>query len=104
MRQWEKLKQGIVAPEAVKALNQAVEQSLGNDNRLIGGTLKERFLEPEYAGKIYAKTGYIHEVNCLSGYVTGMSGKDYIFSIMLEGREDGIPFLDEGLKGIIRAI
>lgn len=76
----------------------------GNDNRLIGGTLKERFTEPEYAGKIFAKTGYIHEVNCLSGYATGASGKDYIFSIMLEGREDGIPFLDEGLKAILSAI
>lgn len=76
----------------------------GNNNRLIGGTLKERFLEPEYLEKIFAKTGYIHEVNCLSGYVTGMSGKDYIFSVMLEGREDGIPFIDEGLKAAINAI
>ena len=76
----------------------------GNEDRLIGGTLKDRFLEPEFNEKIYAKTGYIHEVNCLSGYVTGVSGQDYIFSIMLEGREDGIPFLDEGLKAIIRAI
>ncbi|MEK4698185.1 D-alanyl-D-alanine carboxypeptidase/D-alanyl-D-alanine-endopeptidase [Solibacillus sp. FSL R7-0668] len=76
----------------------------GNEDRTIGGTLKERFLEPELAGKIFAKTGYIHEVNCLSGYAIGASGKDYIFSIMLEGREDGIPFLDAGLKAIVSAI
>lgn len=76
----------------------------GHADRLIGGTLKERFTESEYVGKIFAKTGYIHEVHCLSGYVTGMSGKEYIFSIMLEGREEGIPFIDEGLKAIIRAI
>lgn len=76
----------------------------GNEDRTIGGTLKERFLEPELAGKIFAKTGYIHEVNCLSGYAIGASGKDYIFSIMLEGREDGIPFLDAGLKEIVSAI
>lgn len=73
----------------------------GNTNRLVGGTLKERFLEPEFEQRIFAKTGYIHEVNTLSGYVTGKSGRDYIFSIMLEGREEGIPFLDEGLKAII---
>lgn len=76
----------------------------GNINRLVGGTLKDRFLEPELQQRIFAKTGYIHEVNTLAGYVTGKSGKDYIFSIMLEGREEGIPFLDEGLKAIIEAV
>lgn len=76
----------------------------GNEDRLIGGTLKDRFLESEFTGKIFAKTGYIHEVHCLSGYATGASGKDYIFSIMLEDCEEGIPFLDAGLKAIISAI
>lgn len=76
----------------------------GNTNRLVGGTLKDRFLEPELQQQIFAKTGYIHEVNTLSGYVTGKSGRDYIFSIMLEGREEGIPFLDEGLKVIIEIV
>lgn len=76
----------------------------GNINRLVGGTLKDRFLEPELQQRIFAKTGYIHEVNTLSGYVTGKSGRDYIFSIMLEGREEGIPFLDEGLKVIIEIV
>ena len=74
----------------------------GDPNRLIGGTLKERFEEPKFANRIFAKTGYIHEVNTLSGYATGDSGKDYIFSIMLEGREEGIPFLDSGLKEILK--
>ena len=76
----------------------------GNIDRLVGGTLKDRFLEPELQQRIFAKTGYIHEVNTLSGYVTGKSGRDYIFSIMLEGREEGIPFLDEGLKAIIDVV
>ncbi|MEK4384398.1 D-alanyl-D-alanine carboxypeptidase/D-alanyl-D-alanine-endopeptidase [Solibacillus sp. FSL W7-1464] len=76
----------------------------GNTNRLVGGTLKDRFLEPELQQRIFAKTGYIHQVNTLSGYVTGKSGRDYIFSIMLEGREEGIPFLDEGLKAIIEVV
>lgn len=76
----------------------------GNTNRLVGGTLKDRFLEPELQQRIFAKTGYIHEVNTLSGYVTGKSGRDYIFSVMLEGREEGIPFLDEGLKAMIDVV
>ena len=76
----------------------------GNSNRLVGGTLKERFVEPTYANRIFAKTGYIHEVNTLSGYLMGDSGRQYIFSIMLEGREDGIPFLDSGLKKIIEVL
>ncbi|MBD8038549.1 D-alanyl-D-alanine carboxypeptidase/D-alanyl-D-alanine-endopeptidase [Solibacillus sp. A46] len=76
----------------------------GNTDRLIGGTLKDRFLEPELQNRIFAKTGYIHEVNTLSGYVTGESGHDYIFSIMLEGREEGIPFLDSGLKEMIACL
>lgn len=73
----------------------------GNTDRFIGGTLKDRFLESELQNRIFAKTGYIHEVNTLSGYLTGKSGHDYIFSIMLEGREEGIPFLDSGLKAMI---
>lgn len=76
----------------------------GHEKRVIGGTLKDRFLEPELVGKIFAKTGYIHEVNCLSGYATGASGHEYIFSIMVEGYEDGIPFIDEGLKAIIHVL
>ncbi|MER2039231.1 MAG: D-alanyl-D-alanine carboxypeptidase/D-alanyl-D-alanine-endopeptidase [Solibacillus sp.] len=76
----------------------------GNTDRLIGGTLKDRFLESEYENRIFAKTGYIHEVNTLSGYLTGNSGKQYIFSVMLEGREEGIPFLDSGLKKIIATL
>ena len=73
----------------------------GNTNREIGGTLKDRFLEPELANRIFAKTGYIHEVNTLSGYMTADSGENYIFSIMLEGLDEGIPFLDAGLKKIL---
>ena len=76
----------------------------GNTDRLIGGTLKDRFLESEYENRIFAKTGYIHEVNTLSGYLIGNSGKQYIFSVMLEGREEGIPFLDSGLKKIIATL
>ncbi|AWE06045.1 D-alanyl-D-alanine carboxypeptidase/D-alanyl-D-alanine-endopeptidase [Lysinibacillus sp. 2017] len=76
----------------------------GNSDRLIGGTLKERFIEPKLKNRIIAKTGYIHEVHTLSGYLTGDSGKPYIFSLLLEGREEGIPYIDTGLKKIIEVL
>jgi serine-type D-Ala-D-Ala carboxypeptidase/endopeptidase (penicillin-binding protein 4) len=76
----------------------------GNPDRLIGGTLKERFTEPKFENRIIAKTGYIHEVNTLSGYLIGDSGREYIFSLLLEGREEGIPFLDSGLARIIEVL
>jgi serine-type D-Ala-D-Ala carboxypeptidase/endopeptidase (penicillin-binding protein 4) len=76
----------------------------GNPDRLIGGTLKERFTESKFENRIIAKTGYIHEVNTLSGYLIGDSGREYIFSLLLEGREEGIPFLDSGLARIIEVL
>ena len=74
----------------------------GQPERLIGGTLRERFTEPEYENRIFAKTGYIWEVYCLSGYVVGDSGEPYIFSILLEGYEEGIPYIDRALAEIVK--
>ena len=76
----------------------------GNPDRLIGGTLKERFTDLKFENRIIAKTGYIHEVNTLSGYLVGDSGKEYIFSLLLDGRDEGIPFLDSGLARIIEVL
>jgi len=55
----------------------------GQNNRLIGGTLKERFKGP-YTNRVYAKTGYIDGVYTLSGYVKTRVGNQYVFSIMTE--------------------
>lgn len=74
----------------------------GQPDRWIGGTLRERFTESEYENRIFAKTGYIWEVFCLSGYLVGDSGKEYIFSILVEGYEDGIPYIDRGLAEMLR--
>lgn len=74
----------------------------GQSERWIGGTLRERFTESEYDNRIFAKTGYIWEVHCLSGFAIGDSGKSYVFSILLEGYEEGIPYIDRGLKEILR--
>lgn len=74
----------------------------GHPERLIGGTLKERFSGKIFENSIIAKTGYIHEVNTLSGYMKGASGTHFIFSILLENREEGIPYLDAALLKIIQ--
>ncbi|WP_235801875.1 D-alanyl-D-alanine carboxypeptidase/D-alanyl-D-alanine endopeptidase [Ureibacillus manganicus] len=74
----------------------------GQPDRWVGGTLRERFTESEYENRIFAKTGYIWEVFCLSGYVVGDSGKEYIFSILLEGYEEGIPYIDRGLAEMVK--
>ena len=76
----------------------------GHPDRAAGGTLRERYTEPQFENLIFAKTGYIHEVNALSGYVTGRSGHQYIFSLLQEGYEEGIEILDKGLKQIVENI
>ena len=79
----------------------------GQVDRQIGGTLNDRYIEKEFEQKIVAKTGYIDEVNCLSGYVTGASGTEYIVSLLVEGYEeyeDGIEALDDTLKAIVNAL
>ena len=53
------------------------------------GTLKKRFAGIELHGAIVqAKSGYINEVSCLSGYVTMPDGRRRSFSIMANGLTD----------------
>lgn len=47
------------------------------------GTLLERSNTPNLTGKINAKTGSAMGTSALSGYLTGKSGNQYIFSIMI---------------------
>ncbi len=49
----------------------------------ISGTLKKRFRQVSLHGtRVQAKSGYINEVSCLSGYVTAPNGRRRSFSIM----------------------
>ena len=49
----------------------------------IDGTLQGRFSQPDFCGRVYAKTGSIGGVSALSGYLTAKNGKMFAFSIMV---------------------
>lgn len=73
----------------------------GEKNRLVGGTLKERFTGL-YTNRVYAKTGYIKGVYTLSGYVKTRVGNQYVFSIMTENNTSSkIDEMDRFVKMLI---
>ena len=47
------------------------------------GTLKTRFAGSSLRGRVLAKTGTVHGVSCLSGYLNARNGKCYVFSILI---------------------
>lgn len=49
------------------------------------GTMENRLTEPEYIGRVRAKTGYIMGVSALSGYARASNDKVVAFSIILNG-------------------
>ncbi len=49
----------------------------------VDGTLKKRLAEPNYRGRIFAKTGSITGVRAISGYVHTRSGKWLAFSLLI---------------------
>ena len=55
----------------------------------IDGTLSNRFKSSPLAGKLFAKTGTLNEVNALSGYLIAASGKTIVFSILVDGHLPG---------------
>lgn len=69
------------------------------------GTLRHRFRGRLGRDRIYAKTGSLDRVNSLAGYVTGASGKSYLFAIVLNGRRvndgTGHAFEDRILRALL---
>lgn len=56
----------------------------GQSNRMVGGSLKNRFTASSAKNLVVAKTGSISGVYTLSGYVTAKSGNTYVFTIMTQ--------------------
>ncbi|WP_161949640.1 D-alanyl-D-alanine carboxypeptidase/D-alanyl-D-alanine-endopeptidase [Bacillus dakarensis] len=56
----------------------------GQRDRSVGGTLRNRYIEPGVKNRVTAKTGSLDGVSTLAGYVQGDSGKWYAFSILVE--------------------
>jgi serine-type D-Ala-D-Ala carboxypeptidase/endopeptidase (penicillin-binding protein 4) len=76
----------------------------GNKDRLIGGTLKSRFNAANLQGRVIAKTGYIENVNTLTGYMKGNSGKQYIFSILIQNQANGISRIDNAVATLMKQL
>ncbi|AXI00266.1 D-alanyl-D-alanine carboxypeptidase/D-alanyl-D-alanine-endopeptidase [Sporosarcina sp. PTS2304] len=82
----EKISQVLFAAQS-KDWYKAFERSLpmaGINDRMLGGTLRNRLTSPLVKGKVLAKTGSLNRTDSLSGYVKTKSGQDLIFSILTE--------------------
>lgn len=58
----------------------------GEEERLIGGSLRERFQKPNVKHRVFAKTGHITGVYTLSGYAKTQSGKTVAFAVMTQNQ------------------
>lgn len=69
------------------------------------GRFRTRLATEPYARQIYAKTGYLSGVICLSGYVRATSGRVYAFALLFNGYKTGVwevyAMQDEILKEVV---
>lgn len=74
----------------------------GNRDRLIGGTLRNRFTTSSLKNRVVAKTGTLDGVYTLAGYVTAKSGRTYAFAIMTQNQTSNkVGEIDNVVKKII---
>ncbi|MCM3387947.1 D-alanyl-D-alanine carboxypeptidase/D-alanyl-D-alanine endopeptidase [Ureibacillus chungkukjangi] len=74
----------------------------GQTDRIIGGSLKNRFTQENYKNRVIAKTGHISGVYTLAGYVKANSGRTFAFTIMTQNQTSvRLNAIDEVVKKII---
>jgi len=74
----------------------------GQGDRLIGGSLKNRFSDEKYQNRVIAKTGHISGVYTLAGYVKANSGRTLAFAIMTQNQTSiRLNAIDNVVKKII---
>lgn len=74
----------------------------GQTDRLIGGSLKNRFNDEKYRDRVIAKTGHITGVYTLAGFVQANSGRTYAFAIMTQNQSSiRLNAIDTVVKKII---
>ena len=69
----------------------------------VDGTLADRFAGP-LRDRVFAKTGTLAEVNTLSGYLIGASGKTVVFSVLCNDRQPSGNAARLALDRIVTAI
>ncbi|HEY8665663.1 MAG TPA: D-alanyl-D-alanine carboxypeptidase/D-alanyl-D-alanine-endopeptidase [Tepidisphaeraceae bacterium] len=67
----------------------------------VDGTLEDRFPGSDLRGRVFAKSGYINNVSCLSGFVKAKDEQWYVFSILINNVPGGAKPLQEA---IVKAI
>lgn len=55
----------------------------------IDGTLDDRFKGSDLRGCVFAKSGFVAGVSCLSGYLQAKNGRWYVFSVLMNGIPEG---------------
>lgn len=70
----------------------------------IDGTLASRFTQPPLKGHVFAKTGTLGETRALAGYLDCASGRQVIFSIMVDNHEPGTSADRATMDKIVEAI
>ena len=67
----------------------------------VSGTIQSWYGKDEGEPYVYAKTGTLRHVHCLSGYLISASGKTYIFSFMHNNFPDKISELKEEMQTVL---
>ncbi|HEU0054748.1 MAG TPA: D-alanyl-D-alanine carboxypeptidase/D-alanyl-D-alanine-endopeptidase [Longimicrobium sp.] len=99
----------LVTPRALVQLLDYIRRTPGQEAVRRGlpvaggeGSLQARF--PELPGRVTAKTGYIGNVDSLSGFVTLQNGRVVIFSIIANQSGQSTGRMKAGIDDVVRAI